>query len=309
MNSSESKLSIFLAIAANLAIAVMKFIASFFTGSAAMLSEGIHSLIDTANGGLLLVGIKRSKKAADKDHPFGYGKEAYFWSFIVAVMVFALGGGVALYEGIIHIIHPIKEADHSQVLWSYGVLIGAMIFEGSSLWFAIKQFRKTNPSGFKSALEESKDTSTLAVIVEETAAMIGLIIALMGVTVTYFTKDPVYDAIASIMIGVLLTYVAYFMANEIRALLVGEAVADKDMQLLNSVLKKYDKEIEFYGNIRTMHLGPDEAMAGIEINFEDRLTIAQIEPIVLKIKDEIREKSPKFTHIYIESDSIKKSDI
>ncbi|MCK5782510.1 MAG: cation diffusion facilitator family transporter [Flavobacteriales bacterium] len=309
MNSGESKLSIFLAIAANLAIAVMKFVASFFTGSAAMLSEGIHSLIDTANGGLLLLGIKRSKKAADKDHPFGYGKEAYFWSFIVAVMVFALGGGVALYEGIIHIIHPIKEADHSQILWSVGVLVGAMLFEGSSLWFAMKQFRKTNPSGFISALEDSKDTSTLAIIVEESAAMAGLVIALLGVSITYFTKDPIYDAIASILIGLLLTYVAYFMANEIRALLVGEAVINKDLSKIENILDKYDDEMEFYGNIRTMHLGPDEAMAGVEVNFEDHLTIAQIEPIIAKIKKDIRQEVPKFTHIYIESDSIKKDSI
>ncbi len=309
MNSNESKLSIFAAIAANMAIAIMKFVASFYTGSAAMLSEGIHSLIDTANGGLLLIGIKRSKKIADKAHPFGYGKEAYFWSFIVAVLVFALGGGVAFYEGVIHLIHPIKEVDHSKVIWSYGVLIGAISLEGSSLWFAMKQFRKMHPTGFRSALKESKDSSSLAIIIEETAAMAGLVLALIGVTLTYFTKDPTYDALASIFIGILLAYVAYFMASEIRALLIGEAVTDKDMVSINKILDTYNNELEFYGNIRTMHLGPDEAMVGIEINFEDHFTIAQIEPIVQRIKDEIRTEIPKITHIYVESDSIKKSSM
>ncbi|HHB79915.1 MAG TPA: cation transporter [Saprospiraceae bacterium] len=306
MSASGSKLTIFASIAANLGIAILKFIASFFTGSAAMLSEGIHSVIDTTNGLLLLLGIKRSKKGPDHLHPFGHGKEVYFWSFIVAIFIFALGGGMAMYEGIKHIIHPKGAPDHSNVIWSYGVLIGAMIFEGGSLWVAWKQFRKVYPTGFKSALEDSKDAATLAVIIENAAAMIGLVIALIGVTLTFVLDDAIYDAIASIAIGLLLTYVAYFMASETRHLLIGETVTDKDLKMIHDILDDYS-EIEFFGNIRTMHLGPDEVMLGVEVNFKDNLTIAQVEPIVMDIKQRIVAKDEKFKHIYIESNSIQKS--
>ncbi len=306
MAASGSKLTIFASIAANLGIAVLKFIASFFTGSAAMLSEGIHSVIDTTNGLLLLLGIKRSKKGPDELHPFGHGKEIYFWSFIVAIFIFALGGGMAMYEGIKHLLHPQGPPDHSKVAWNYGVLIGAMFFEGASLWVAWKQFRKVNPTGFRSALVESKDAATLAVIIENAAAMIGLVIALIGVTLTFVLDDSVYDALASIAIGVLLSYVAYFMAQETRHLLIGETVSDADLKMIRDVLDDYP-EIEFFGNIRTMHLGPDEVMVGLEVNFKDDLTIGQVEPIVQDIKKKIVANDEKFEHVYVETNSIKKS--
>jgi len=182
MSTQGSKLSIFAAIAANVLIAIMKFIASFFTGSSAMLSEGIHSLIDTVNGLLLLFGISQSRKGPDKLHPFGHGKEIYFWSFIVSILVFSLGGGAAIYEGIHRILHPVSEANNTNILWNYGVLIGAVVFEGASLIIALKEFRKIHPTGYKSALEESKDAASVAVIIENGAAVVGLFIALIGIT-------------------------------------------------------------------------------------------------------------------------------
>jgi len=306
MSAHGSKLSIFAAIAANVLIAIMKFIAAFFTGSSAMLSEGIHSLIDTINGLLLLFGIKQSKRGPDKLHPFGHGKEIYFWAFIVSILVFSLGGGVAIYEGIHKITHPSTGETGKNIWWNYGVLIGAIFFEGASLIIALKQFRKVHPTGFRSALEDSKDAATVAVIIENGAAVAGLFIALIGVSLAYFLNNPLYDALASILIGILLVYVAYFMANEMRHLLIGEAAVDKDLDMIEDILKSYD-EIEFFGNIRTMHLGPDQIMTGMEVNFKDNLPVGKLEKIVKEIKEKIKRTNPKFTHIYVESDSIKKS--
>lgn len=307
MATGGSTFSIISSIVANLAIAVLKFIASTFTGSSAMLSEGIHSVIDTVNGLLLLLGVKRSKKGADKMHPFGHGKEIYFWSFVVSIFIFALGGGMAIYEGIKHILHPIKETDHSNVLWSVGVIIGAFIFEGASLWIAFKDFRKKYPKGFASALIESKDAATFAVIIENAAALAGLIIALIGVGLTYFLDDSIYDAYASIAIGLLLAYVSYFMAKETQNLLVGETASQADLQMISNIIDDY-KEIEFFGNLRSMHLGPDEVMIGVEVNFKDDLTVKDVERIVAEIKQRIRKNDNKFTHVYIESNSITESE-
>jgi len=306
MSKGGSKLVIYASILANVLIAVMKFIASIFTGSSAMLSEGIHSLIDTVNGLLLLLGIKKSKKGPDKQHPFGHGKEIYFWSFIVSILVFSLGGGVAIYEGIQHIIAPVKEANHLNLIWNYGVLIGAIIFEGASLIVALKEFRKIHPTGYKSALIESKDAASIAIIIENGAAVTGLIIALIGITLAYYLDNPVYDASASILIGILLVYVAFFMASETKHLLIGESASDQDIESINNIISSYN-QIDYFGNIRTMHLGPDEIMAGIEVNFKDNIPVIELENTVKNIKEEIRRANPKFTHIYIESDSILKS--
>ncbi len=306
MSTGGSKFTIYASILANVLIAVMKFIASIFTGSSAMLSEGIHSLIDTVNGLLLLLGIKRSKKGPDRLHPFGHGKEIYFWSFIVSILVFSLGGGVAIYEGIHHIIDPAEISDHTNILWNYGVLIGAIFFEGASLIVALKEFRKVHPTGYKSALVESKDAASIAVIIENGAAVAGLIIALIGVTLAYFLGEPIYDAAASILIGILLVYVAFFMASETKHLLIGEAASEKDIAMINDIVSKY-KQIDYFGNIRTMHLGPDEIMAGMEVNFKDNIPVTELENTVKNIKNEIKKANPKFTHIYVESDSILKS--
>ncbi len=306
MAAKGSKLSIYAAIVANVLISILKFIASFFTGSSAMFSEGIHSLIDTFNGVLLLLGISKSKKGPNKQHAFGYGKEVYFWSFVVSILVFSLGGGVAIYEGIHRLLYPIEAYDNSNILWNYGVLIGAIIFEGTSLFIGLKQFRKVHPTGFKSALEKSKDTASVAIIIEETAAVSGLVIALIGITLAHFLNNPFYDAAASILIGILLVYVAYFMANETRHLLIGESAIDEDIQEIKDILKEY-KEIEHFGNIRTMHLGPDEIIAVIEVNFKDDLKVLDVERMVREIKNKIKSAEPKFTHVYIETDSINKS--
>ncbi len=305
MATGGSKLAIFASMAANLGIAVMKFIASFFTGSSAMLSEGIHSLIDTINGILLLWGIKRSKKAPDKLHPFGHGKEIYFWSFVVSIFVFALGGGVALYEGIKHLQEHGGHLDTSLKMkyWNYGVLIGSLLFEGGSLWVAWKEFRKSYPKGFVTAMAKSKDAATVAVIIENGAAVIGLLIALIGITLTYYFNNPVFDAWASIFIGILLTAVSLFMAVETKHLLIGESAIESEIEAIRNILTQYP-QLEGFGNIKTMHLGPDEILLGANINFKDDLTVKQIEPIVKEIKEKITTGNPKIKYVFIETDSI-----
>ena len=307
MAASGSKLAIFASIAANLLIAILKFIASFFTGSSAMLSEGIHSVIDTTNGLLLLFGIKKSKQGPDKLHPFGHGKEVYFWSFIVAIFIFSLGGGVAIYEGIHKVMDPgVQETSMKSLYWNYGVLIGAIIFEGASLLVSWKEFRKVYPKGFKSALVETKDSATLAMIIENGAAVIGLLIAMIGVTLAHYLENPAIDGYTSVLIGLLLVFVAGFMAKESKDLLIGETVLQHDIDKIKAILDSYD-ELEMYGNIRSMHLGPDDAIVGLEVNFKDDTPVIEVERIVAEIKKRIHESDHVFTHTYVETTGIQKS--
>jgi cation diffusion facilitator family transporter len=307
MSAGGSKVAIYAAIGANLAIATMKFVAAFFTGSAAMLSEGIHSAIDTANGLLLLYGIKRSKKEPDAKHPFGYGKEVYFWSFIVAIFIFALGGGLAIYEGIDHLRHPIHNlADTGIDYWNYGVLIGAIVFESFSFWMAYREFRKAYPTGFFSAISKSKDAATFAVMVEDTAALAGLVIALMGVTLADVTHNPVFDGAASIAIGLLLSAVALFLARETKGLLVGESAVPEEIDTVNQILSDYG-QIKHYGNLRSMHLGPDNVLLAVDINFWDSTTAGEIEELVKEIEARIVAIHPHFKQIYLETIDYKPS--
>lgn len=306
MSTGGSNLAIIAAILANILIAISKFIAAFFTRSSAMLSEGIHSLVDIFNGLLLLYGIKKSKKRPTKLHPFGYGMETYFWSFVVSILVFSVGGGVAIYEGIHRLIHPSFESDNSHIIWNYVVLITAIFFEGTSLIIGIKQFKKDHPKGMRNAIKESKDSATVAVLIEESAATIGNFIALGGVTLSFVTKDPFFDALASILIGILLVYIAYFMASETKHLLLGEAATDEDIKKIRDLFDSYG-EIEYSGNIRTMHLGPMDILLAAEVNFRDDLSTPEIELLVKKIKDTLQKENHKLKYIYIESSMIEKS--
>ena len=294
-----SKVAVYAAIGGNFTISIMKFVASFFTGSAAMMSEGIHSLIDTFNGILLLYGIKRSNKEPDAKHPFGYGKEVYFWSFVVAIFIFALGGGLAIYEGIEHLIHP-KDGGDANGIWNYGVLAGAIVVESISFYLAFREFRKTYPTGFISSIKKSKDAATFAVLVEDMAALIGLLIALIGIFLADITGNVIFDALASIAIGVLLCIVALFLARETKGLLVGEAAIDLDIDIVNQVISSYT-EVRHHGNVRSMHLGPSQALLAVDVNFWDQTPAGRIEEIVKDAEDRIRKKAPHFTQIYLEA--------
>jgi cation diffusion facilitator family transporter len=300
--SGHSNKAIYGAIIANTAIAVSKFIAAFFTGSSSMLSEGIHSLVDTGNGALLLYGIRKSHRPADDEHPFGYGNEVYFWSFIVAVLIFALGGGIALYEGIEHVLHP-RELKH--VIWNYIVLISAIVFEGTSLRIALKEFSKTrgNKSFFRELID-TKDTSTAAVVIEDTAALMGLSIALLSVFLGHITGIVYFDGIGSILIGLLLISVSLFFAVECKSLLIGEGLMEKDVLKIKKVLAD-DDHVTAYKKPLSLYFGPEEVLVNLDVNFKNGLTSDDIEATVDRIERKIKDKIPSVNRIFIEAETIK----
>ncbi len=299
--AGKSNKAIFSAIAANIAIAVSKFVAASFTGSATMISEGIHSLVDTGNGILLLFGIKRSKKPADEKHPFGYGNEVYFWSFVVAMLIFALGGGIALFEGIKHILHPKELTD---IVWNYAVLILAIIFEGSALTIALKQFKKT--TGGKSlykAIRETKDTSTAAIIIEDSAAVSGLLIALLSLILGQVTGIAYFDGIGSVLIGLLLLTVSTFFALECKSLLIGEGLSEKEIKQITNILSE-DKDVSAYTRPLSLFFGPEDILLNLNINFKDGLVADQIEQVIDRLERKIKQAIPHVNRIFIEAETI-----
>jgi len=299
--SGSSNKAIFGAIAANLAIAVSKFTAAIFTGSSTMLSEGIHSLVDTGNGALLLFGIKKSKKPPDDEHPFGYGNEIYFWSFIVAVLIFALGGGIALYEGIEHILHPKEIKD---VVWNYVVLVSAIVFEGTSLKIALKEFNKTRENvPFFRALTDTKDTPTAAVIIEDSAAVTGLFLALLSLIAGQITGIEYFDGIGSVLIGLLLLSVSAFFALECKSLLIGEGLPQKDISKIIKILSE-DKDVTAFKKPLSLFFGPNEVLVNLNVNFKDDLISDEIEQVVDRLESEIKKVVPSVNRIYIEAETI-----
>ncbi|MGH7445148.1 MAG: cation diffusion facilitator family transporter, partial [Longimicrobiales bacterium] len=261
---ASSKTAVYAAIVGNLAIAIMKFAAAGVTGSSAMLSEGIHSLVDTGNGGLLLLGIRLSSKPADAAHPFGYGKELYFWSLVVAFTIFGVGGGISIYEGVLHIIHPRPLADPT---WSYVVLALAFAFESVVLVIALKAFLEMKrDQGFWQSIRTSKDPTTFVVVFEDTAALLGLAVAFLGIYLAHRFQNPYIDGASSIVIGTILCAVAGFLAYESKSLLVGEGA---DPQTLANVkaLAEADPAVERIQSPLTMHFGPNTVLLTMDVRF------------------------------------------
>ncbi|CAA6801272.1 MAG: Unknown protein [uncultured Aureispira sp.] len=303
--AGSSKKAIYGAIIANTAIAISKFVAAFFTGSASMLSEGIHSLVDTGNGALLLLGIKKSQKPADNQHPYGYGNEIYFWSFIVAVLIFALGGGIALFEGIEAVLHPHPEVNREYIMWNYAVLIFAMLFEGSALVVALKEFNKNRgDNSFYQALRDSKDTSTAAIVIEDTAALIGLTIALLSVFAADMTGNVYFDGLGSILIGVLLVSVSLFFAVECKDLLIGEGLMPNDLKKITTILDE-DPQVGVYKRPLSLYFGPNEVLVNLDVTFERGMNSSQIEAAVDRLESKIKAAIPTVNRIFIEAETVK----
>jgi len=301
--AGSSKIAIYGAIAANSAIAISKFIAAFFTGSSAMLSEGIHSLVDTGNGILLLLGIKRSQRPPDQKHPFGYGNEIFFWSFVVAILIFALGGGIAIYEGVQHLLHPRQLAN---VQWNYVVLILAVIFEASALRIALREFKTTRRDRpFFQALRESKDSTTIAVVVEDSAALAGLAIALLSVFLGQVTGWIYFDGLGSVLIGLLLLAVSFFFAAECKALLVGEGLGAANVEKIQAILDD-EQRISRYNRPLSLYFGPNEVLVNLDVNFNDGLSADEIEETIDRLEERIKSAVPKVNRIYIEAETIRK---
>jgi cation diffusion facilitator family transporter len=298
--ASESKASVWAAIAGNLAIAVSKAFAAAASGSAAMLSEAIHSLVDAGNGTLLLYGMHRSKLPADHAHPFGHGHELYFWTLIVAVLIFGLGGGMSMVTGWRHIRNP--EPAESLTL-SYVVLAVAMVFEGISFWFGWRAFRKERRGrGVVETIVRSKDPTTFAVVLEDSAALLGLFFAFVGVWAGDRLGLPWLDGVASVLIGVLLCAVAVLMINESRKLLVGEGVERATLEEIRRIASA-DHDVAEVGRLFTMYLGPDEVMLVMEIHFR-RDEDTNVRAAAIRLKRSVQEKYPKIRRISFDAASL-----
>lgn len=293
------------ALLANLAIAVSKFAGAAITGSSAMLSEGIHSVVDTGNQWLLLLGIKKSRKKPDREHPFGYGKEFYFWTLIVAVLLFALGGGMSFYEGIMHIKHPETIDDP---LVNYIILGLGIIFEGTAWALAFSKLKKGKYIKGKSllhAIHASKDPSVFVVIFEDTAAISGLLVAAAGVFLSTHLNNPVYDGVASLIIGIILATVSFLLANESRSLLIGESANKAMVEAITKIIRE-DKMVQSINPPLTMHFGPEEVLLALDVEFK-RGKPGETEAAIENLERTIKESFPEIRKIFIEARSLKKT--
>ena len=298
---SESITAIFAAITGNLLIAVTKFVASYFTGSSAMLSEGIHSVVDTGNGLLMLLGVHNSKKPPDEEHPFGHGRELYFWSLVVAFSIFGVGGGVSIYEGVTHILHP---EQIQNPIWNYAVLGFSFVFEGISWYFGWRAFAKTRRGRpVIEAMQESKNPTSFTVVLEDSTALIGLVIAFFGVLLGHEFNMPYFDGAASILIGVLLCFVALFLGYESRSLLIGEAVSKDAIRAIREIAES-DPNVEKALKILTIYIGPDDVAVTLELKFKKDITAVQLRHAVRRIELAIREKYPRIRHVFYEAESL-----
>jgi cation diffusion facilitator family transporter len=300
--SYENPTVVYGAIAANAAIAVTKFTAAVFTGSSAMLSEGFHSAVDTGNESLLLLGVHRSKKPPDKMHPFGYGKELYFWSLIVAIALFGVGGGMSAYEGITHLQHPTPLEDPT---WNYIVLGIAAVFEMTSWVIAFKGIKdRVEPDEtIWHALRTSKDPTVTTVLFEDSAALTGLLIAFFGILVSHQTQNVLFDGIASILIGVVLGCTAVFLAYQSRGLLIGES-ADRDVVDSIRELTEDDPAVASAQTPLTMHLGPHEILVNLDVKFKEGLKATQMLDATDRLERAIREKNSNVKRVFIEASAL-----
>jgi len=295
---AESKIAVYGAVAANLAIATMKFVGAAATGSSAMLSEGIHSVVDTGDGVLLLVGMHLAGRPADERHPFGYGKELYFWSLIVAVLIFGVGGGVSIYEGILRLLEPRPVEDAG---WSYAILGGAALFEGASLGVAIRQFRRSIAGApFWASLRSSKDPTLYTVIAEDSAALAGLAAAATGIYGSHALGMPAFDAGASVVIGLLLCGVSSLLILQARRLLVGEAVDTAMAEAIRAIAQD-EPSVHRAGWPLTMHLGPDDVLLALDAEFKTGVPAEEVERAINRMEAAVRERFPEIGRIYIES--------
>ncbi len=307
MSSSNDKpITVYGAMAANFAIAVTKFIAAIFTGSSAMLSEGIHSVVDTGNQALLLLGIRRSKKPADAEHPFGYGKEVYFWGLIVAILLFGIGGGMSVYEGIMHMHHP---HEIGNPVWNYVVLGIAAVFEGIAFAIALAEHlvRKEPGVGFWQGIRSSKDPAIFVVLAEDSAALAGLLVAALGVYFGHKYNNPYFDGIASIIIGFILAGVAFVLAYESRSLLIGESISRGTLDSIENLVQA-NGAVERVRRPLTMHFGPNEVLLNLDVQFRSALSAKEVAEAIDRLESSIRKRHPEIKRIFIEAEALIKRE-
>jgi len=300
---SSSKKVIYAALAGNSLIAVTKFVAAAVTGSSAMFSEGIHSAVDTGNQVLLLHGMRQAHKPSDSRFPFGHGKEVYFWSFAVAILIFAVGAGVSLYEGIIHTMHP---EPISNPMISYIVLGLALLFEGGAWYFALTEFTKAKGKrGYIEAVKRSKDPTMFVVLFEDSAAMLGIVVAFAGILLSDLTGILIFDGIASIIIGLILGGTAVWLAYETKGLLIGESADEMVVEGIRTIINKLEGVVNL-NEVLTMHMGPEFILVNISIDFQDEIPASDLEVIISRMDNRIKEAFPNVKRIFIEAESRRK---
>jgi cation diffusion facilitator family transporter len=291
-------IAVYGAIAANVAIAITKFVVAGLSGSSAMLSEAVHSTVDTCNGILLLVGLNRSKRPASPEHPFGHGKELFFWSLIVAVLIFGVGGGVSFYEGVVHLRRPEMLRDPG---WNYFVLGMAALFEGTSFAIAWRHFRRASgPLPLLKALRRSKDPSTYTVLAEDGAALLGLAIAAAGIAAAQATGHPEFDGVASLLIGLLLAGVAVLLVSSARELLIGAGLQRDTAGVIHELAVRQPGVVRV-GRLLSMYIGAEEVLLAFDVEFASPMPAREIAATVETLEAEIRRQYPRITRIYIEA--------
>ncbi len=291
------------ALTANLGISIAKFVAFVFTGSASMLAEAIHSVADTSNQALLLLGVRRSRREATDLHPFGFGRERYFWSFMVAVILFTVGSVFSIVEGLDKFRHP---HEIESLRWAIGVLLVAVVLESFSFRTAIHEantVRGTNPDGRRvgwwSFIRHAKAPELPVLLLEDLGALVGLLLALSGVTIAALSDEPRFDALGSLAIGVLLGVIAVTLAIELRSLLIGESATPADIALIKDAIKE-EAQLEELIHMRTLHIGPDEVLVAAKVHLRPELRFAEVSEVIDRLEARIRQRVPKATTIYIE---------
>jgi cation diffusion facilitator family transporter len=300
--ASGTKTVIYAALIGNSLISVTKFAASTITGSAAMMAEGIHSLVDTGNQALLLHGMKQAKRPPDADFPFGHGKEIYFWCFVVAILVFALGSGVSIYEGVHRLLHP---QPITRPMVNFAVLGFALIFEGAAWWFALKEFQRSKGGrSYMEAVRHGKDPTVFVVLFEDSAALLGLLVAAAGLGMGQLTGNPMYDGLASVVIGIILAGTALWLARETKGLLIGESA---EPEIIASIEKLADQipSVETVNEALTLHMGPDYVLLNLSLDFADGVSAGQVENDIEVLDRKIRAAHPVVKRIFIEAESSK----
>ena len=295
MAAQGSTRTIVIALVANLGIAVAKFVAAAITGSSAMLTEGVHSLVDSTNQLLLIYGTRRSRKPPDALHPFGYGRELYFWSFIVAILVFALGAGVSVYEGILHILDP--EPAVSPMI-AFAVLGIAFALEGWSTLAALRDFNAKRQGTIWQEVRDTKDAATLVILLENSGALVGLVVAAIGLALSLLTGNPMWDGLASVLIGLVLGVLAVVLLYEAKGLLIGEAADPELVAQIRSCADGHDNIVAVH-DVKTVHSSPTMVTAIISADFVDTISAREVEQTVRAIEQQVAQSFPIVARVYV----------
>ena len=299
--AQEAKTAVVAAILGNLAIAITKFFAAAVSGSSAMLSEAIHSLVDTGNGALILLGIRNSRKPPDREHPFGHGRELYFWTLMVGVFIFGVGGGMSVYEGLTHITHPTTIQDAK---WSYIVLGSSAVFESISWYFGWKAFSKERRGrGVIEVIHSTKDPTSFSVLLEDSAALLGLAVASLGIFLSQSLHQPYFDGGASIVIGLLLCGIATVMVYESRGLLIGEGVDRKTLADLRTIVEA-DEDVAHVQHLHTIYQSPRTVLLVIELRFDDSISAVDVRKAVRRLEANIQERYPEIKYVFFGAESL-----